>query len=123
MNMYDEAHALARAVRSSDEMKKLTAAKERVDADPATKKMVDEFLAKQMQREYSQMLGKELDEEAQREFQDLAVLIANNSAAQEYLQAFARWQQVASDLQKIVGEAMSEGMPDFADMLPEEPEA
>ena len=38
------------------------------------------------------------------------VLVSNNSNAQEYLQAFIRWNQVAADLQKIVSEAMSQGM-------------
>lgn len=37
-------------------------------------------------------------------------MVSNNSDAQEYLQAFIRWQQVAGDLQKIVGDAMMQGM-------------
>ena len=36
--------------------------------------------------------------------------MSGNSIAQEYLQAFIRWNQVAADLQKIISDAMAQGM-------------
>ena len=50
------------------------------------------------------------DEKTYQHLQELAVLVSNNSNAQEYLQAFIRWNQVAADLQKIVSDAMAQGM-------------
>ena len=41
----------------------------------------------------------------------MAVLVSNNSITQEYVQAFIRWNQLISDVHKIVMEAMTgEGM-------------
>ena len=77
MNTYDAAYDLAKAIKESDEMKRLTAAADKVK---------------------------------NQHLQELAVLVSNNSNAQEYLQAFIRWNQVAADLQKIVSDAMAQGM-------------
>ena len=82
MNTYDAAYDLARAIKESDEMKRLTAAAEKIKGD----------------------------EDSYQHLQELAVLVSNNSNAQEYLQAFIRWNQVAADLQKIVSDAMAQGM-------------
>lgn len=72
--------------------------------------MVKEYIMAQMKSDYARIAGQKEDEEAYKHLQELAVLVSNNSNAQEYLQAFIRWNQVAADLQKIVSEAMSQGM-------------
>ena len=92
MNTYDAAYDLAKAIKESDEMKRLTAAADKVKNDADAKKMVKEYI-----KTYQHL-------------QELAVLVSNNSNAQEYLQAFIRWNQVAADLQKIVSDAMAQGM-------------
>lgn len=71
--------------------------------------MVKEYLTEQMKADYARMMGQKEDGEKYRKLQEMAVLVSNNSTAQEYLQAFLRWQQVAGDVQKIVGEAMMQG--------------
>ena len=101
MNTYDEAHALAKAIRECDEMKRLTQAAE---------KMVKEYIMAQMKSDYAKLAGQETDEQEYRHLQELALLISNNSDAQEYLQAFIRWNQVAADIQKIISDAMAQGM-------------
>lgn len=121
MYLYDEAHALARAIRESEEMKALVAAKKELDADEGAREIVRDFLAKQLNLEYRQMLGKEQDEKLQEEFREMSVLVANNQLAARYLAAFGRWQQIAADVQKIVADAMNDGMPDLSG-LPGMPE-
>ena len=112
MNIYDEAHARARAMEKSTELQRLVRAKEGLGADSATAKMVTRYLALQMEAEYSRMLGKNPDEKVLKEWNELQVLVQNNAAAKEYLEAFARWQVIAADVQKIIGDAMKPGMPD-----------
>lgn len=112
MNIYDEAHALARAMEKSEEMQRLLRAKNALGTDSATAKMVTRYLTLQMETEYSRMLGKTPDEKALNEWRELQVLVQNNAAAKEYLEAFARWQVIAADIQKIIGDAMKPGMPD-----------
>lgn len=110
MNTYDKAYELANAIRDSEEMKRLKAAGEALKGDEDAKKLVKEYLMAQMKSDYAKMAGQKEDEKAYQHLQELAVMVSNNSAAQEYLQAFIRWQQVAGDLQKIVGDAMMQGM-------------
>lgn len=110
MNTYDEAYSLAKAIKESDEMKALTAAAEKIRSNPEAKKMVQEYITAQMAADYARLAGQKEDEAAYRRLQDLAVLVSNNEDAQAYLQAFIRWNQVAADLQKIITDAMSQGM-------------
>ena len=110
MNMYDEAYSLAKAIKESDEMKRLTAAADKVKADPEAKKMVQEYLTAQMKSDYAKMAGQKEDEKTYEHLQELAVLVSNNKTAQEYLQAFIQWNTIAADLQKIISEAMTQGI-------------
>ena len=105
MNTYDEAHALAKAIRECDEMKRLTQAAEKIKSNA-----VKEYIMAQMKSDYAKLAGQETDEQEYRHLQELALLISNNSDAQEYLQAFIRWNQVAADIQKIISDAMAQGM-------------
>lgn len=110
MNTYDAAYDLAKAIKESDEMKRLTAAGEKIKNDPDAKKMVKDYIMAQMQADYAKLVGQKEDEKTYQHLQELAVLVSNNSDAQEYLQAFIRWNQIAADLQKIVTDAMAQGM-------------
>lgn len=62
--------------------------------------MVKDYINAQMKADYGKLAGKEISEEDYKHLQDLALLVSGNSIAQEYLQAFIRWNQVAADLQK-----------------------
>ena len=110
MNTYDKAYELAAAIRDCDEMKRLIAAGERIKGNEDAKKLVKEYLMAQMQADYAKLAGQQPDEKTYAHLQELAVMVSNNGDAQEYLQAFIRWQQVAADLQKIIGDAMMKGM-------------
>ena len=109
MNIYDQAYELAKAMKTSEEMQRLEAAAEKLKGNEEAKNMVKEYLTEQMKADYAKMMGQKEDKENYRKLQEMAVLVSNNSTAQEYLQAFLRWQQVAGDIQKIVSEAMMQG--------------
>ena len=57
MNTYDAAYDLARAIKESDEMKRLTAAADKVKNDADAKKMVKEYIMAQMQSDYAKLAG------------------------------------------------------------------
>ncbi len=113
MNMYDEAHGLARAMTQSTEMQRLVRAKAALAGEGATAKMVARYLTLQVEMQYSQMLGKAPEETVLNEWRELQVLVQNNAAAKEYLDAFGRWQVIYADIQKIIGDATKDGMPDI----------
>ena len=110
MNTYDKAYELAQAIRESEEMRRLVSAAESLKGNESATSLVKEYLTEQMKADYAKIAGSEPDEKLTDHLRELAVMVANNGAAQEYLQAFIRWQQIASDLQKIVGEAMMQGL-------------
>lgn len=110
MNTYDKAYELANAIRDCDEMKRLVAAGEKIKGNEDARKLVKEYLMAQMQADYARLAGQQQDEKAYEHLQELAVMVSNNGDAQEYMQAFIRWQQIAADLQKIVSGAMMHGM-------------
>ena len=51
MNVYDKAHELSKALKNSDEYRSFLSAKQAVDSDEQAKKMVKEFILKQMEIE------------------------------------------------------------------------
>ena len=85
-------------------------AAEKIKSNADAGKMVKEYIMAQMKSDYAKLAGQETDEQEYRHLQELALLISNNSDAQEYLQAFIRWNQVAADIQKIISDAMAQGM-------------
>lgn len=113
MNIYDEAHGLARAIEKSMEMQRLIQAKQALDKEQETAKMVRRYLTLQMEVEYRRMLGQTPEEKTVNEYRELHVLVENNSQAREYIEALSRWHVIMSDVQKIIGDAMKAGTLDF----------
>ena len=121
MNIYDEAYALAKALKESDEQKRLVEAEKALKTNPDAKKMTAEYLVLQQKVSYLQMMHeKDKAEKEYKKLQDMAVLVSNNELAAAYVQAFIRWNQMTSDINKIVVDAMTgEGM-DIVKEAPEE---
>lgn len=122
MNIYDEAYALAKALKESDEQKRLVEAEKALKTNPDAKKMTAEYLVLQQKVSYLQMIHeKDKAEKEYKKLQDMAVLVSNNELAAAYVQAFIRWNQMTSDINKIVVDAMTgEGMDIVKEALEEE---
>ena len=122
MNIYDEAYALAKALMESDEQKRLVETEKALKTNPDAKKMTAEYLVLQQKVSYLQMMHeKDKAEKEYKKLQDMAVLVSNNELAAAYVQAFIRWNQMTSDINKIVVDAMTgEGMDIVKEALEEE---
>ncbi len=122
MNIYDEAYALAKALKESDEQKRLVEAEKALKTNPDAKEMTAEYLVLQQKVSYLQMMHeKDKAEKEYKKLQDMAVLVSNNELAAAYVQAFIRWNQMTSDINKIVVDAMTgEGMDIVKEALEEE---
>ena len=122
MNIYDEAYALAKALKESDEQKRLVEAEKALKTNPDAKKMTAEYLVLQQKVSYLQMMHeKDKAEKEYKKLQDMAVLVSNNELAAAYVQAFIRWNQMTSDINRIVVDAMTgEGMDIVKEALEEE---
>jgi len=109
MNVYDEAHGLANAIKESEEFKQYEALKKKVAANADLTKMLNDFRDKSMEIQAKQMMGEELGEEATKSIQDLYAILLKDPMAAEYLQAEMRFSIMMQDVYKILGEAIGAG--------------
>ncbi|SDE16831.1 YlbF family regulator [Sporomusa acidovorans] len=113
MTVHDKAHDLGRSLRNSDEYQAFLAAKQNLDKDAASKKMVQDFFKKKLAAEYDLMAGNPEDKEKSQELQKMYELIVLNPQARDFIHAHMRFQQLAADIYKIIGDAVAEGMDIF----------
>lgn len=112
MNVHDKAHELAQILNNCEEYQGFLKAKKILESDDAAKKMVKDFLGKQMAYEYEKMAGKSATDQEQ-QLQKIAELLALNPVAAQFLQAHLRFQRVMADIYKIIGDSIAEGMDIF----------
>jgi len=115
MSIHDKAHDLGRTLRNSEEYQAFLATKQQLDRDPSSKKMVQDFFAKKLAAEYDVMAGKPEDKEQSQELQKMYELIVINPKARDFIHAHMRFQQIAADIYKIIGDAVAEGMDLFGE--------
>lgn len=106
MNVYDAAHQMAKALKESDECKKMQSAKAALATDAQADKMVKDFLAKQIELELEVMGGKPVEPVKQEALQKLFDLLSLNEKGRDYMQAYTRFQIMMKDIEKIIGEAV-----------------
>lgn len=115
MNAYDKGHDLARALKESQEYRNLCAARRELDSDPAARDMVKDFLRKQMEMQLEVMSGRAEAKAKEQSLQKLAELLSMNSRSRDYIAAYFRFQQIMTDIYKMIGDAVGEGMDPFAE--------
>lgn len=111
MNVYDEAHNLAKAIKESEEFKQYTKAKKAIEANPELSRMLTDFQSKQMEIQAKQIMGEELGPEVMESIQGLYGIMLKDPLAAEYLQHEMRFSMMMNDVYQILGEAMGVGMP------------
>ncbi len=104
MNVYDEAHNLARAIKESEEYKQMKNAEAIVDQNEALKKMIQDFQEKSMEIQLKQMAGEELTQETTESIQKLYSIVMQDPQAAEFLQVSMRFSLMMKDVYEILGE-------------------
>lgn len=110
MEIYDKAQALAKAIGECREYEQLVKAGEELAKDKSTKDMVKEFLVLQAELVYGQSMGAAPAKKRTDRLNELSVLIKNNTQAQDYLQTYHTWQNMAGEILQIIQQAMAKGM-------------
>lgn len=109
MNVYDQAHGLAQAIRESEEFKQYQAQKEILDKNEELAKIVADFQQKQLELQAKTLTGEELGEDFQAKVQELYGIIIQDPLAAQYMQAEMRFSIMMNDVYKILGEVMGIG--------------
>lgn len=106
MEVYDEAHALARALMRCQEFKAYLAAREKVLADPNKREMVLNFRRQQAEVEVARLAGQEVGKEKEEQLARLYELLRLNPTVAEFLESESRLARLVADVQKIIGDAL-----------------
>lgn len=105
MNVYNEAHNLAAAIKGSDEYKNYIELRKKINANPQLSEIVNDFQAKQLDLQMKQMSGN-LDDSAMQEIQSLYGVMMKDPVTAEYMQAEMRFSLMMNDVYKILGDAI-----------------
>lgn len=110
MNVYNEAHDLKQAIQESEEYKQYEAVKEKVKANPELEKNLQDFKAKQIEMQASQMMGQQVDQAVMTQIQSLYGILMTDPLAAEYMQCEMRFSLMINDVFQILGEVVDLGI-------------
>lgn len=106
MNVYNEAHNLAAAIKGSEEFKQYHSLREKIDKSPELSAIVNDFQAKQLDFQMKQMMGGPDAAGAMQQLQELYAVMTKDPVTAEYMQAEIRFTMMMNDVYKILGDAM-----------------
>lgn len=106
MNVYDEAHSLAKAIKESNEFKEFDRIRKEVDNDKECSDMLKELTELQVQLQTAQLSGQQPDKEVFARFQSLSTMVMTKPLAAQYMQAQMAIATMMNDVFGIVGEAI-----------------
>ncbi|NLD20317.1 MAG: YlbF family regulator [Clostridiales bacterium] len=109
MNVYDQAHTLAQAIRESEEFKQFDSNKKTVEENPQLNDAVHDFMKKQFEMQTAQMTGQQMDPALFQQIQELSAILMQDPAAAQYLQCQMRFSMMMADVYKIIGEVADFG--------------
>ena len=104
MNPYDQAHALARALKESEEYREYTRLKEIAYDDGTNKALLDEYKRLQFRMQAKLAAGENMPEEDLQRLQQIGALLQFNPDVSAFLMAEFRFQRMLSDIFKILAD-------------------
>jgi len=105
MNVYDAAHALARAMKESPELKAFRDAQALLKSDRSAKEMLMDFRKEQFNLQRQQLSGLEIAPQQEEKLEKLGQVITLNLTIKRFLEAEYRVGVLLQDVQKIIAEA------------------
>ena len=104
MNVYDQAHELARSLKETEEYREYQRLKEIAYDDSTNKALLDEYKRIQYRMQMKLASGSPMDEEELQKMQRVASILQFNSDVSAYMLAEFRFQRMISDIYQILGE-------------------
>lgn len=106
MNILDQAHALAKSLKESQEVEDINAALRLVNADPDSKRMLDDFRTRQAEIQQRMMSGdmppQEEMEQMERQFETLSL----NLNIRRLFDAERRLSVIIQDVNQIISDSL-----------------
>ena len=104
-NIYDQARALASALKETEEYREYTRLKAVAYDDSTNKSLLDEYKRPQYRMQMTLASGKSVDEDEMQKMQRLASILQFNPDVSAYMLAEFRFQRMLSEVFQILGEA------------------
>ena len=104
MNVYDQAHALARAMKDSEEYREFQRLREIAYEDATNRALLDEYKRLQYRLQMKAASGETMPEDDMTRLQQIGTLLQFNSDVSAYLLAELRFQRMMSDVFKILAD-------------------
>ena len=104
MNVYDQAHALARAMKDSEEYREFQRLREIAYEDATNHALLDEYKRLQYRLQMKAASGEPMPEDDMTRLQQIGTLLQFNSDVSAYLLAELRFQRMMSDVFKILAD-------------------
>ena len=106
MNVYDEAHGLARAIKESNEFREFDRMRKEVEQDADVSQMLGELQKLQIELQTAQMTGNQPDADMMSRMQSLSTMLATKPLAAKFMQTEAAFSVMMNDVFRIIGEAV-----------------
>ncbi len=106
MYVYDQAHALAKAIKESAEYKLVKTLKDKIETDPQLKKMFNDYRTKQFEIQKLQIMGQQVPEDKTKGLQQLHEIVTANTTIRQFLEAEHCFGIMLGDIQKILLEGL-----------------
>ncbi|WP_010272092.1 YlbF family regulator [Paenibacillus senegalensis] len=108
MNVHDKARELSAAIRESKEYEDVKLAQQAVNADPESKRMMDQFRQKQMELQSQMMSGQQPAQEELDKMEKLYEVLSLNFSIRKLMESERRLSVVMEDVQKIMMESLQD---------------
>ena len=109
MNVYDQAHGLAQAIKASEEYKQYDEAKKKLKENPELEKMIKDVQKKQFEIQAMAMMGQEVPQDQMASIQTLYAIILKDPVAAHYMETEMRFSVMMKDVYEILGEVSGMG--------------
>ena len=104
MNPYDQAHALAKTLKESEEYREYMRLKEAAFEDETNRALLNEYRKLQFQLQAKAAAGETLPQDDMQRLQQIGTLLQFNPDASAYLLAEFRFQRMLTDIFKILAD-------------------
>ena len=106
MNVYDEAHSLAKAIKESNEFIEFDKVRNEIESDKEVSDMIAEMQKLQVELQAAQLSGTEPNPELMNRMLSLSTMMATKPLAAKFMQSEAAFSLMMNDVFQIIGEAM-----------------
>lgn len=104
MNPYDQAHALAKSLKESEEYREYKRLREIAYEESTNRALLDEYKKLQFRLQAKMAAGETMPEEDYQRLQQIGTLLQFNSDVTAFLMAEFRFQRMLSDIFKILAD-------------------